>query len=128
MITKATSLMTVLIVAMGLFAAAPADAQTSATPTWRDMPSRYVPWTNQMLRDMTQVMGQMTEQMSRTDPTLEQREQMAHRMGRMAAIMRQISRLIERPGIREKDWPKRMDEMRKQMDEMMRKTPMTPHG
>ena len=81
-----------------------------------------------MMKDMTGQMGQMTEQMSRGDLSPEQRLQMAQQMGRMSMMMRRISSLVARPALKEADWQQKMQQMRKQMDEMMRDSRMTPHG
>lgn len=81
-----------------------------------------------MIKDMTEEMGRMSEQMSRADLDPEQRQQMAQRMGQMSTMMRAISDLVRRPAIREADWPKKMDQMRKQMDDMMHDSRMRPPG
>ena len=80
----------------------------------------------QMMKDMTDQMGQMTEQMSRGELTPEQRKQMTDRMGLMSTMMRRMSGLAGRPAMKDTEWQKQMDQMRKQMDMMMRAPRMAP--
>ena len=74
----------------------------------------------QIMKDMTDEMNRMTEQMSHGEPTPEERQQMTKRMGAMSAMMRRMSGLGSRPAMNEAGQQKQMDRMRKQMDEMMR--------
>lgn len=117
-----------IVVGLGILSLPATHAQTSASPTWQDTPSRYHQWMYRMIKDMTEEMGRMSEQMSRADLDPEQRQQMAQRMGQMSTMMRAISDLVRRPAIREADWPKKMDQMRKQMDDMMHDSRMRPPG
>ncbi len=128
MIKRVTILITAIVASVAILAAAPASAQISADPTWQDTPHLHHEALSQIMKDMTNLMGQMTEQMSRNDLTPDQRQQMALRMGRMSMMMRHISGLVARPALKEADWEKQMNQMRKQMDEMMRESRMTPHG
>lgn len=128
MIRRIAILMMAIVVSVGTLALVPANAQTSASPTWQDTPHLHHQALSQIMKDMTNQMGQMTEQMSRDDLAPDQRQQMALRMGRMSMMMRHISGLVARPALKEADWEKQMNQMRKQMDEMMRDSRMTPHG
>ena len=89
-----------------------------------------VSWHHQMLyrimKDMTQEMGRMAEQMSRSDLTAGEREHIARRMQRMATMMERMSGLAARPAMADPQSQKQMEEMRKQMDEMVRDPRMTP--
>ena len=125
---RMTMLIAAVVASVALLATVPASAQISANPIWQDIPHQYHQWLSQMMKDMTGQMGQMTEQMSRGDLSPEQRLQMAQQMGRMSMMMRRISSLVARPALKEADWQQKMQQMRKQMDEMMRDSRMTPHG
>lgn len=125
---RMTMLIAAAVASIALLATVPASAQISANPIWQDIPHQYHQWLSQMMKDMTGQMGQMTEQMSRGDLSPEQRLQMAQQMGRMSMMMRRISSLVARPALKEADWQQKMQQMRKQMDEMMRDSRMTPHG
>ena len=73
----------------------------------------------QMMKDMTQEMGKMTDQMSQGPLPPEQQKQMAQRMTFMSTMMRRLSGLEARPAIKHANLEKQLDQMRKQMDEMM---------
>jgi hypothetical protein len=128
MIKRMKILITVIVASVAILAVAPASAQISANPIWQDTPHQYHQWLSQIMKNMTDQMGRMTEQMSPGDLTPDQRQQMAQRMGRMSMMMRRISGLVARPALKEADWQKQMNQMRKQMDEMLRDSRMTPHG
>lgn len=51
---------------------------------------------------------------------------MAERMAVMSTMMRRMSSLEARPAMKPTEWQKQMDQMRKQMDEMMRNSLMRP--
>jgi hypothetical protein len=113
---------------LGMLGALPARAQT-------DRPAQQqadVSWHHQMLyrimKDMTQEMGAMAEQMSRSDLTADQREQMGQRMKRTATMMERMSGLAARPAMANPESQRQMELMRKQMDEMMRDARMTPEA
>ena len=127
MSSKPIALMTAIVVCLGLFVAEPAMAQSSTGPYWGGDVSQHHQWIYQMMKDMTDQMGQMTEQM-RGDLTPDQRLQMVQRMQKMSMLMRRLSGLEARPAISERKWKKQMDQMRRQMDEMMRDSRNTPHG
>ena len=125
MVKRITILVVIIIASVAILTMAPASAQTSANPTWQDTPHQYHQWLSQILKDMTDQMGRMTEQMGRENLTLNQRQQIAQWMERMSTMMRRISGLVARPALKEADWQKLMNQMRKQMDNMLL---MTPHG
>lgn len=126
MIKRMTVSIAAAIACVVMFAVVPASAQVSPAPTWQDIPGKYHQRLSQILTDMTHQMGQMTEQMSRSDLPSDQRQQMAQRMARMSTMMQRISGLVARPALKEADWQEQMDQMRKQMDEMMRDSQMAP--
>ncbi len=80
----------------------------------------------QTMKDMTQEMTKMTEQMSQGALTSDQQTQMAKRMQFMSMMMRRLSGLEARPAIKHGDMDKQLDQMRKQMDEMMGNEKMAP--
>ncbi len=126
MIKRTTVSMTAIVVFLAMVFVVPARAQPSAGPTWQDSVSQHHRMIYQMMKDMNDQMGQMTEQMSRGELTPEQRKQMADRMGLMSTLMRRMSGLEARPAMKPAEWQRQMDGMRKQMDGMMRDSPMTP--
>ena len=77
----------------------------------------------EIMRDMMQEMSRMQEQMAKGDMTAVPHKQMSQRMKQMSTMMRRMSGLLDRPAMKCKDDPeinKRMQEMRSQMDKMMR--------
>ena len=80
----------------------------------------------QMMKDMTQEMTKMTEQMAQGALTPDQQKQMAKRMEFMSTMMHRLSGLEARPAIKHGDMEKQMDQMRKQMDEMIGNPKMAP--
>lgn len=121
MIRNLTSSLAAVAVCLSILASAPASAQSPTARTWQG-------WNYQMMEDLTQEMASMTEQMSRGEFTPDQRLQMAQRMGRMSMMMRRMSSLAALPTMKEADQKKKMQQMRRQMDEMIRNSHMTPHG
>jgi len=79
-----------------------------------------------MMKDMTQEMMGMTEQMSKGELTPDQRKQMAQRMEMMSGMMHRMSGVEAMPAMNDPEQEKQMDEMRKQMDKIMSKSPMKP--
>lgn len=123
---KRTIVSAAIILCVGMVAAVPASAQSSTQPTWQDEVSQHHRMQYQMMRDMTQEMIRMTEQMSQNELMPEQRRQTAARMVLMSTMMRRMSGLAARPAMREREWWKQMGEMRKQMDGMMGNARMAP--
>lgn len=123
MSTKTTPTVAALAMSLGVFVVGIANAQPATGPTFRDTTSQHHQMLNQMMTDMTQQMTAMTEAMSRGELTPEQNKQMAERMAVMANVMRRMSGLGARPHMKEADWQKQMDQMRKQMDDMKQHHP-----
>lgn len=126
MIGKITHSIAAVVVCISAFAAMPASPQSSSGPTSQDGISQHHRMQYQMMKDMTQEMTRMTEQMSKSELTPEQRKQMAGRMALMSTMMQRMSGLAARPAMREPEWQKQMGEMRKQMDGMMSNPQMAP--
>ncbi len=115
-----------MFVWIGMLTAVPANAQSSLGPTWLDPVSDHHKLQYRMMKDMSEVMDRMTDQMLQGEPTPEQRKEMAERMARMSTIMQRMSGLEARPAMREPEWEKQMNEMRKQMNEMVRFSQTAP--
>src|SRR5260370_33355034 len=65
---------------LGVFVAGPVSAQTPAGPTFKDANSQHHQMLNQVMKDITQEMTAMTDQMSRGELTAGQNKQMSDRM------------------------------------------------
>lgn len=79
-----------------------------------------------MMNEMTQQMTRMTEQMSRGALNPEENKKMSGQMRRMAKMMQFMSGLAARPAHTHAQLQKQMDQMRVQMNEMMRNSRMAP--
>ena len=114
---RAFLLMLAVAAGVGMLGVPAAEAQPAA-------PQAEVSWHHRMLyrimKDMTAEMDRMTEQMSGGDLSDEQRKQMGERMQRMATLMRRMSGLASRPAMADPESQKQMEEMRREMDAMMR--------
>lgn len=120
MIKKTIIFVTAIIVSITMSATVPASAQISASPIWQDTPHQYHQRLSEIMKDMINLMGRMANDMSRGDLTPGQRQQIAQEMARMSTMMRRISGLVARPALKEADWQRQMDQMRKEMEEMLR--------
>ena len=118
--------MTAIVIYLGMFVAAPASAQSSTGPTFQNVTSQHHQRIHQLMKDMTQEMTRMMEQMSQGALTPEQQKQMSQRMALMSTMMHRMSILEANPAMKDAEWQKQMDQMRKQMDEMMRDSKMGP--
>ena len=114
---------TALLVCLGMLAITPAGAQ----PT-QDKPnvSQHHQGQFQLMKDMSQEMSKMTDEMSRGGLTPEQNKKMAKRMDAMSTMMRRMTSFFNRPAMKEPEMQKQMNQMRKQMDGMMRDQSMPP--
>ncbi len=112
------------IACLGIFFVAPASAQYVAGTGQQSTMTLHHQRIADMMKDMTQAMGSMTDQMSKGDLTPEQRKQMAQRMDRMSHMMHRMSGLESRPAMKDAESQKQMDVMKKQMGEMMGDMPM----
>ncbi len=113
-----------LVVWLGILATVPAGAQ----PT-QDKPSvsEHHQAQFQMMKDMSQEMSKMTDEMSHGGLTPEQNKKMAKRMEGMSTMMHRMASLGARPSMREPEYQKQMGQMRKQMDGMMGDQSMMPN-
>ena len=71
--------MAAIIVCLGAFVVSSAIAQTQSASVSQDVITMHHQRLYQLMKDMNQEMGMMTEQMSRGAPTPDQRTQMAKR-------------------------------------------------
>ena len=112
-----------IVVVFAMLAIVPAGAQ----PT-QDKPSvsEHHQAQFQMMKDMSQEMSKMTDEMSHGGLTPEQNKKMAKRMEGMSTMMHRMASLGARPSMREPEYQKQMDQMRKQMDSMMHDQSMPP--
>ena len=78
-----------------------------------------------MMKDMTHEMTIMTEQMEQGALTPDQQKQMAQRMQFMSTMMHRLSRPEARPAIKH-GMEKQLDQMRKEMDEMIGNPKIAP--
>ena len=111
----------IVAICASMLSAASANAQSPAGSTFQDQ-GRIDPHhlrIYQMMKDMTQEMTKMTEQMAQGALTPDQQKQMAQRMQFMSTMMHRLSGLEARPAIKHGELDKQLDQMRKQMDEMM---------
>ena len=121
MVSKRIALMTAVAICMSTQGLLPANAQAPVGSTFQDQ-GRIDPHhlrIYQMMKDMTQEMTKMTEQMAQGALTPDQQKQMAQRMQFMSTMMHRLSGLEARPAIKRGELDKQLDQMRKQMDEMM---------
>jgi len=109
---------TALAMCLGMLITGAAGAQPATAPTFKDTTTQHHQMLNQMMSDMTREMTAMTDEMSRGELTPEQNKRMSDRMVVMATIMHRMSGLGARPHMKEGDWQKQMDQMRRQMDGM----------
>ncbi len=124
---KSTAIsITGLIVCLGIFFAAPVSAQSSGGAVQPSAVSQSHQMMYGMMKDMSQEMSKMTEQMARGEPTPELKKQLAQRMNRMSTMMHRMAGLQDRPAMKEPEMQKQMEKMRTQMDDMMRDAPMKP--
>ena len=129
MIWKRITSMTVVAICLGILAAFfSVRAQSPVGSTFQDQgqldPHHLRIY--QMMKDVTQEMTRMTEQMVQGALTPDQQKQMAQRMQFMSTMMHRLSGLEARPAIKHGDMEKQMDQMRKQMDEMIGNPKMAP--
>jgi len=124
-INKTDASMTASIAFLGMLLAAPAIAQPPQGATTQDDVSLHHQRQYQMMKDMTDEMAAMTEQM-RAEVRPGQRAEIGLRMGLMSTMMRRMSGLEARPAMKEAKWQQQMDQMRQQMDAMMGAPSMKP--
>jgi len=129
MIWKRITSMTVVAICLGILAAFfSVRAQSPVGSTFQDQgqldPHHLRIY--QMMKDMTQEMTKMTEQMAQGALKPDQQKQMAKRMEFMSTMMHRLSGLEARPAIKHGNMEKQMDQMRKQMDEMTGNPKMAP--
>lgn len=123
---KTAVLSAAIAILVGALTPLQGHAQSSSNAVSQDVVTQHHQLQYRMMKDMTDQMGQMTEQMSRAAPSSEESKKMGQQMGRMAKMMRFMSGLAARPAHTHAQLQKQMDQMRAQMDEMMRNSRMAP--
>jgi len=122
--------MKAVAVCLSIFVATPAGAQSRTDAVEQDGMSqhhrRIYQMMKEMMKDMSQEMSRMTEQMSGSDVKAEMRELISKRMELMSMMMRRLSGLAAMPAMSDAESQKQMEEMRGQMDDMMRDSRMRP--
>jgi len=128
MVSKRTASKMAIAICLGLLEVLTAEAQAPVGSTFQDQSQTDSHHLRiyEMMKGMTQEMSKMTEQMSQSALTLDQQRQMAKRMAFMSIMMRRLSGLEARPAIKHGDMDKQLDQMQKQMSEMMGGTKMAP--
>lgn len=120
MMKKAATSMTAVVLCLGLLSAVPASAQPSKGAPAQTNVSRHHQMAGEMMKDMSQEMNKMTEEMSRGEPSPDQKKQMSRRMEGMSKMMHRMSGLLSRPAMKEADMQKQMEQMRRRMDDIKR--------
>ena len=128
MVSKRTASKMAIAICLGLLEVLTAEAQAPVGSTFQDQSQTDSHHLRiyEMMKGMTQEMSKMTEQMSQSALTLDQQRQMAKRMAFMSIMMRRLSGLEARPAIKHGDMDKQLDQMQKQMSEMMGSPRMAP--
>lgn len=115
--------MSALIVCLSVLSVPYASAQTPARPDGSSASIHhqrlYI-----LMRDMSQEMGKMAEEMSHGALTPEQDKLMTKKMKWMSTAMHRMTGLDARHAMKEPEQEKQMNKMRKEMDSMMREPSM----
>ena len=113
---KAALSMAAVVVVLGPLVSAPTFAQTPAGPTQHGISKEPMYDT---MKEMSQAMAAMTEQMSGGELTPDRRQAMARNMEHMSSMMRRMSGFVSRPSMMGDPQSRaEMDQMKKEMDEM----------
>ena len=128
MVSKRTASKIAIAICLGLLEVLTAEAQAPVGSTFQDQSQTDSHHLRiyEMMKGMTQEMSKMTEQMSQGALTPDQQREMAKRMAFMSIMMRRLSGLEARPAIKHGDMDKQLDQMQKQMSEMMGSPRMAP--
>ena len=128
MVSKRTASKMAIAICLGLLEVLTAEAQAPVGSTFQDQSQTDSHHLRiyEMMKGMTQEMSKMTEQMSQGALTPDQQREMAKRMAFMSIMMRRLSGLEARPAIKHGDMDKQLDQMLKQMSEMMGGAEMAP--
>ena len=115
--------MSALIVCLSVLSVPYASAQTPAGP---DGSSASIHHRQQymLMRDMSQEMGKMAEEMSHGALTPEQDKLMTKKMKSMSTVMHRMTGFNAKYAMKEPEQDRQMNQMRKEMDSMMREPSM----
>ncbi len=117
---KQTVVRITLVACTAVFGLTPLIAQSSEATSQQTGVSEHHQAMYDLMKDMSQEMSRMTEDMSHGPLAPAQQKQMAQRMKRMSALMQRMSGLQAKPAMKEPEMQKQLTQMRKQMDDMMR--------
>ena len=115
-----------LIIGLSMSAAQAVAAQPPSGTMQQTKVSEHHELQFRLMKDMSQVMSGMGQEMSSADLTPLQRQQMAQRMQRMSNMMDLMSGWTDRPAMNTPEMQRQMDQMRTQMNEMMHEMMATP--
>ena len=118
MIKRTAVSMMAFVMWLGIFSAAPVSAQPTTGAARQTGVSEHHQMMAGMMKDMSEEMNKMMEQMAGGKATPEQSKQMSQRMESMSKVMHRMSGLYSRPAMKGPEMQKQMDQMRKQMGEM----------
>ena len=76
-----------------------------------------------LMRDMSQQMNRMQEAMAKGDMSPGRRTRMQQQLKEMSEMMMRMAGLADRPSMNDPETKKQTDEMRRQMDALMRSKP-----
>ena len=128
MVSQRTASMTAITISLCTLGSLSANAQAPVGSTFQDQ-SQTDPHhlrIYEMMKGMTQEMSKMTEQMAQGSLKPDQQKQMAKRMEFMSTMMHRLSGLEARPAIKHGNMEKQLDQMRKEMDEMIGNPKIAP--
>ncbi len=102
----------------GMLIGITAHAQSPTPTSQQSGVSQHHQIVYELMKDMSQEISQMTEQLSHGELSAEQKKDMAQKMKRMSTMMQRMSGLQGRPEMREAEAREQMNQMRKEMDEI----------
>ena len=126
MSTRVGASIAALMAGIAMLAALAVAARPSSGAAQQIKVSEHHELQYRLMKDMSQVMSGMGQEMSSADLTPLQRRQMAQRMQRMSTMMDLMSGWTDRPAMNTPELQRQMAQMRTQMNEMMHEMMATP--
>lgn len=124
MIKRTAVSMMAFVMCLGILSTASVSAQPTTGTARQTGVSEHHRMMADMMKDMSQEMSRMTEQMGGGERTPEQRKRVSRNMESMSKMMHRMSGLYSRPAMKEPEMQKQMDQMRKQMSAMKHDSPI----